>query len=136
MVALVAGAGLVSILGGCGSATSSDDGAASNPGVDRTIEAGSVTVKLQLRQLDVDGAVFELIFDTHNVELDQDLVQEARLVVGETPWPTEEWSGDGVGGHHREGELRFTAAGPAEGVATLTIDGLPEPVIATWEIGS
>ena len=139
MVALIAVAGLVPVLGACGSATRSDNGAATNLGADgaeRTIEAGSVTVKLQLRRLDGDGAVFEIIFDTHDVELDQDMVQEARLVVGETPWPTAEWSGDGVGGHHREGELRFTAAGPAEGLATLSIDGLPEPLSATWDIGT
>lgn len=136
IVALVAVTGLAPVLGGCGPATRSDDSAATSSGVDRTIEAGSVTVKLQLRQLDVDGAVFEIIFDTHDVELDQDMIKDAHLVVGETPWPTEEWSGDGVGGHHREGELRFSAAGPAEGVATLSIDGLPEPVIATWDIGS
>ena len=136
MVALVAVTGLATVLSGCGSATRSDDGPTSNSDIDRTIEAGSVTVKLQLRQLDVDGAVFEIIFDTHDVELDQDMIQDAHLVVGETPWPTEQWSGDGVGGHHREGELRFSAAGPAQGIATLSIDGLPEPVIATWDIGS
>ncbi len=136
MVALVAVAGLVPVLDGCGSATRSDNGAAATFGPARTIEAGSVTVKLRLRQFNVDGAVFEIIFDTHDVELDQDMVQDAHLVVGETPWPTEEWSGDGLGGHHREGELRFSAAGPAEGVVTLSIDGLTEPVSATWDVGS
>ena len=136
MVALVAVAGLVPVLGGCGSETRSNNGAATKPGVDRTVKAGSVTVKLQLRRLDSDGAVFEITFDTHDVELDQDMVQEARLVVGQTTWPVAKWSGDGVGGHHRAGELRFTAAGPAEGAATLSIDGLPEPVSATWDIGS
>ena len=136
MVAVVAVTGLAPVLSGCGSATRSDESAATNSGPARTIEAGSVTVKLRLRQLNVDGAVFEIIFDTHDVELDQDMIQDAHLVVGEAPWPTEEWSGDGTGGHHREGELRFSAAGPAEGIATLSIDGLPEPVIATWDIGS
>ncbi len=136
VLGLVVVTGLVPVLGGCGSATSSADSAVTNSDVERTIEAGSVTVKLQLRQLDVDGAVFEIIFDTHDVELDQDMVRDAHLVVGETPWPMVEWSGDGTGGHHREGELRFSAAGPAEGVATLSIDGLPEPVVVTWDIGN
>ena len=136
MLALVAVAGLVPVLDGCGSAKRSDNGAAKNSGADRTIEAGSVTVKLQLRRLNGDGAVFKIVFDTHDVELDQDMAQEAHLVVGKTLWPTAEWSGEGVGGHHRQGELRFTAAGPAKGVATLTIDGLPQPVSATWDIGS
>lgn len=101
----------------------------------RTVEAGAVTVKVQPRQLDVGGAVFKISFDTHSVDLDQDLTRQARLVVGGTTWPIAGWSGDGPGGHHREGELRFTAAGTAAGTATLSIDGLPEPVTATWDVG-
>ena len=95
-----------------------------------------MTVKVQPRQLDVGGAVFKISFDTHSVDLDQDLTRQARLVVGGTTWPIAGWSGDGPGGHHREGELRFTAAGPATGTATLSIDGLPAAVTATWDIGS
>ena len=132
---LIAVAGLVFSLVGCGSASDSDNGATTNSPANRTVKAGSVTVKLELRQLDADGAVFKIIFDTHEVELDQDMVRQTRLVVGETPWPAVAWSGDGPGGHHREGELRFTAAGPAAGVATLSIDGLPEPASATWNVG-
>ena len=135
-VAFVAAAGLVLTLVGCTSATRSDNGPAATSLADRTVEAGSVTIKLQPRQLDADGAAFKISFDTHEVELDQDMVRQARLVVGETPWPVVTWSGDGPGGHHREGELRFTAAGPAAGIATLIIEGLPEPVSATWELGS
>ena len=135
-VAFVASAGLVLTLVGCGSATRSNNGSATTSLADRTVEAGSVTVKLHPRQLDSDGAVFTISFDTHEIELDQDMVRQASLVVGETPWPALAWSGDGPGGHHREGELRFTAAGPAAGIATLSIDGLPEPASATWELGS
>ena len=102
----------------------------------RTIEAGAVTVKVEPRQLDAAGAVFKVTFDTHSVDLDQDLIRQARLVVGDTTWPVTGWSGDGPGGHHREGELRFAGAGPATGTAILTIDGLPEPVAATWDVGS
>ncbi len=100
----------------------------------RTIEAGEVTVKIQPRQLDAGGAVFTIIFDTHSVELNQDLRSQARLVVGGTTWPTASWTGDGPSGHHREGDLRFTAAGSASGTATLTIDGLPDPVTTTWTV--
>lgn len=102
----------------------------------RTVEAGAVTVKVQPRQLDADGAVLKVSFDTHSVDLDQDLARQARLTVGDTTWPVASWSGDGPGGHHREGELRFTAAGTAKGTATLSIDGLPEAVTATWDLGS
>lgn len=51
---------------------------------------------------------FQLIFNTHTVELSQDLLQKAFL-----EWPGEErqpplaWEGDPPGGHHRQGVLRF-----------------------------
>lgn len=102
----------------------------------RTIAAGAVTIKVSPGQLDTDGAVFKVSFDTHSVNLDQDLARQARLTVGANTWPVAGWSGDGPGGHHRSGELRFNAAGPAAGTVTLAIDGLPEPVTATWDLAS
>lgn len=101
----------------------------------RTIEAGAVTVEVQPQQLDANGAVFKIILDTHSADLDQDLGGQASLVVGDTAWPAASRSGDEAGGHHREGELRFTAAGTAAGTATLAIDGFSGPVIATWDLG-
>jgi hypothetical protein len=102
----------------------------------RTVSAGAVTIKVEPRQLDASGAVFKITFDTHSEDLDQDLTRQARLTVGGTTWPDATWSGDGPGGHHREGELRFAAAGTPAGTATLSIDGFPEPVAATWDIAS
>ena len=125
-------AGIVAWLGPGSSGTSTNEPAASLP--TRTVEAGAVTAKIQPRQIDASGANFKIVFDTHSVELDQDLNRQARLVVGGTDWPIEGWSGDGPSGHHREGELRFTAAGPAIGAATLTIDGLPAAATATWDL--
>ena len=131
---LVALTGLFTTLAACGSTTSTDTGATTaSPARSIEVVAGAVTVELALRQLDEIGAVFEVVFDTHSVELDQDLAREAHLTVGDTPWPFAEWTGDGASGHHREGVLRFAAGGPAIGTVTLTIDGLPEPVTATWE---
>ena len=101
----------------------------------RTVGAGSVTVKMQPTRLDAGGAVFKVSFDTHSVELNLDVAARARLVVGSSTWPTIGWSGDGPGGHHRQGQLRFDPAGPATGTATLTIGGLPKPVSATWSLG-
>jgi len=101
----------------------------------RTVDAGAVTVKLEPTQLDANGAVIKVSFDTHSVDLGFDVARQARLVVNGNAWPAAGWSGDGPGGHHRAGELRFTAAGPANGSATLTIGGLPKPVAATWRIG-
>lgn len=101
----------------------------------RTVSAGAVTVKLEPRQFDTAGAVFKVIFDTHSDELDLDVARGASLVVGGTAWPVAGWSGDGPGGHHREGELRFSAGGPATGDATLTLTGLRQPATATWDVG-
>ena len=101
----------------------------------RTVGAGSVTVKIQPTRLDNGGAVFKVSFDTHSVELNLDVVATARLVVGSSTWPSAGWTGQGPGGHHREGELRFASAGPATGTATLTIGGLPKAVRATWSLG-
>ena len=101
----------------------------------RSIDAGAVAVKIQPLRLDANGATFKISFDTHSGALDVDVANEARLVVGTTPWPVSGWSGDGPGGHHREGELSFSARSAASGTATLTIDGLPQPVTATWALG-
>lgn len=95
-------------------------------------DAGEVTVEATLRQLDDTVAVVRVVFDTHAVELDLDVAAGATLTVGGTTWPTGGWEGDGPGGHHREGELRFSAAGPAEGDAVLSIGGLSEPVTFRW----
>ena len=100
----------------------------------RTVQAGPVTVKIQPRKLDAKGATFKISFDTHSAELNQDMPKQAHLTVGGAAWPVATWSGDGPGGHHREGELRFAAPGGATGTGTtvLSIDGLPQPVTATW----
>lgn len=105
----------------------------SHDGERRTSAVLDVDVKIGPRQLDDQGAVFTITLDTHFVELSAD-VTRASLAVGDTEWPVEGWSGDGPGGHHREGELRFRAGGPAAGTATLTIPGLPEPVEVTWDL--
>ena len=104
------------------------------PGLEtREMSAGEVDVTMEPVQLDDGGAAFTIVLDTHAVDLAADLTH-ATLEVGGTAWPVEAWSGDGPGGHHREGELRFEPAGPATGTATLTIPELPEPVEATWDL--
>lgn len=100
----------------------------------RSLTAGDVDVEIQPRQLDDQGATFAITLDTHSVELSADLT-EATLQVGDTAWTGARWSGDGPGGHHREGELRFESTGPASGPVRLTLPGLPDPVEATWDLG-
>lgn len=100
----------------------------------RTLSAGEIDIKLEPRQLDDQGAAFAITLDTHSAELDMDLTA-AELEVAGTSWPAAGWDGDGPSGHHREGELRFEAAGPATGTARLALPGFPEPVAVTWELG-
>ena len=119
-------------LAGCGKSTPTP--VASSLPV-RTVEAGAVDVTVTPTLLDSSGATFAIVLDTHSVELSLDMAAAAVLNVGGTVWPTSGWSGDGPSGHHRTGELRFTAAGPAAGTAILTISGLSKPVEATWELG-
>lgn len=114
-----------------------DDGApaaATGAGLEtRTLSAGEIDIKVELRQLDDQGAAFAITLDTHSAELSMDLAA-AELEVAGTSWPVAGWAGDGPSGHHREGELRFEAAGPATGTARLTLPGFPEPVEVTWEL--
>lgn len=101
----------------------------------RTVEAGAVEVIITPTLLDSSGATFSIVLDTHSADLSVDLTTSAALDVGGTAWINAGWTGDGPSGHHRAGEIQFTAQGPAKGTATLTISGLPEPVEATWELG-
>ena len=101
----------------------------------RTVDVGEVTVEITPLQLDSSGATFLVAVDTHSVDLTGDLAASSTLSVGGTEWQSEGWDGAEPGGHHRQGELRFAAAGPAKGQVTLIITGLPEPVEASWDVG-
>jgi hypothetical protein len=100
----------------------------------RQVDSGAVEVKITPARLDDTGAAFEIVLDTHSVELALDVAAAATLEVDGTAWSVDGWDGSRPGGHHREGTLRFTAGGPASGIARLTITGLPEPVEATWDL--
>lgn len=120
-------------LAACSSSSTSPPAAAVLPV--RAIDAGAVEVKITPTELDSSGAKFTIVLDTHSADLSLDLTTSSQLDVGGTAWAVEGWSGDGPGGHHRTGQLQFTANGPAQGTATLRISGLPEPVEVTWELG-
>ena len=102
----------------------------------RTVDAGSVDVTITPTRFGAQGATFAIVLDTHAVDLSMDLAAFAALDVDGRRWPVAGWSGDGPGGHHREGELRFDPAGAARGSVRLTIAGFPKPVEATWTIPS
>jgi hypothetical protein len=101
----------------------------------RSVGAGAVEVKITPTALDSSGAEFTIVLDTHSADLSLDLTTSSQLDVDGTAWAVDGWTGDGPGGHHRAGQLRFTAKGSAQGTATLRISGLPEPVEATWDLG-
>ncbi len=120
-------------LAACGSSSASPSAESVLPV--RAVQAGAVQVKITPTVLDASGAKFTIVLDTHSADLSLDLTTASQLDVDGTAWAIEGWSGDGPGGHHRSGQLQFTAKGPAQGTATLRISGLPEPVEATWELG-
>lgn len=128
--------GAVALLDACSDDRAPDDARGDGALAARTFEAGEVTVKLTPDRIDAEGATFDVVLDTHSVELDLDVAAHARLVVDGTPWTGATWTGAGPGGHHREGSLRFTAAGASAGTVELVIDGLPAPVRAAWNLES
>jgi|SRR3990172_5552283 len=101
----------------------------------RVVDAGGVQVNIEPIELDEDGAVFAVALDTHEGDLPVDLARTTRLEVDGVDWGKPVWSGSPPGGHHREGELSFDPGGPVAGTARLTIDGLPDPVVAIWKVG-
>jgi hypothetical protein len=100
----------------------------------RTVDAAGVAVKIEPQQIDATGAAFRISFDTHSVDLEFDVTQIAHLTVADAPWTASSWAGDGPGGHHRSGLVRFSSGGAPAGTAVLHLSGLPEPVVASWTL--
>ncbi|MDX8143230.1 hypothetical protein SK854_13970 [Lentzea sp. BCCO 10_0061] len=98
----------------------------------RTVQAGAVEVTMTALTLDRSGAAFELKFDTHTVELALDPAASARLTVNGRQVEGASWDGQGPGGHHREGTLRFTTPVPAGAAIELRVTGFPQDAIGTW----
>lgn len=93
-------------------------------------EQGQVIVKITPLVLSGARWRFNVVFDTHSVELDQDLVQIAELSDnrGNTYEPMA-WEGAEPGGHHREGILVFKAINPMPsyvGLKIKNVGGVPE----------
>lgn len=120
---------------GCGDSDDTASPTATTRFAEQSQAVGDVEVKVRPTALDTSGAEFTVTLDTHSGELDTDLTS-ATLDVDGTRWPAATWDGDPPGGHHRTGTLRFAAAGPATGVATLTIVGLTAPAVFNWTTGN
>lgn len=110
--------------------SNSSHDAASPPS--RTMQAGPIEVAVTPLTLDVSGAAFQVKLDTHAGALDLDVASAARLRINGVPAGGATWDGQGPGGHHREGTLRFTTPVPAGATVELHITGLPADVTASW----
>lgn len=103
-----------------------------NP-VRQTAAAGAVTVEVMpLPPSDPLEVAFEVVMDTHSVDLGFDLAQRATLTLGDEAFAATAWEPNAPSGHHISGILRFAidetthAAFADAGVVTLelaNIDG-------------
>lgn len=91
-------------------------------------------ISIEPIRIDRSGAVFRILMDTHSGVLSADLAAGSVLEVDGVEWSNPSWSGDPPGGHHRQGELAFQAAGDATRSATLSFGGFSAPVDATWSL--
>lgn len=113
-------------------------GASSAQGLpSQTSNQSAVTVKVTPRTL--QGAVweFDVVFDTHAQELNDDLLKSAVLVAADGSQVSPiAWQGDPPGGHHRKGVLRFNALKPASSTVVLLISrsGESKPRSLHWEL--
>ena len=105
--------------------------------------AGNVTISVTpLRLTSGFPASFDVVFETHSVELTFDIEQIAKLSdeTGATYVP--HWEGSPPGGHHRSGTLRFTpdlsaqAGLKKETAITLTMKDIADVPSRTfsWEV--
>ena len=78
---------------------------------------------------------FNILMDTHSVELDQDMTKIAVLLDDQgKEYKPLNWDGP-VGGHHREGELIFNQITPIPKSIELKISGIGDVVRKfTWQL--
>lgn len=95
-----------------------------------------VTVKVTPRAFSGTEWEFEVVFDTHSQELNDDLLKASVLLAdGSAPSSPTGWQGDGPGGHHRKGVLRFkAAASPATLELRLQRPGEAAPRVFRWKL--
>ena len=96
-----------------------------------------VTVKVTPRSLAGAAWEFEVVFDAHSGDLKDDLLKAAVLVAdGGAPLSPTGWQGDGPGGHHRKGVLRFkpAAASPASIELRVQRPGEAAPRVFRWKL--
>jgi|SRR3989338_9677681 len=104
----------------------------------KTDEQASVTVTVTPMDISPESKEwkFDIVMDTHSVELDQDMIVVATLVAdnGEEYKPLR-WEGAEAGGHHREGVIIFNQVMPIPKSLKLIISGIGGVMrVFTWEV--
>lgn len=103
----------------------------------QTSRGGGVTVSVTPKDV-AAGAPrwdFEVVFDTHSVDLNHDVIRSAALIdaAGRKHAPLV-WEGDPPGGHHRKGVLSFKPLGAVDEITLQIRDvGVPERVFR-WSL--
>ena len=100
----------------------------------RAVSVGAIEVTIEPVRLDATGAAFRIKLDTHSTDLSMAL--SGTLRVDGVSWTGGTWTGAEPGGHHREGEISFSAAGRVRGLARLEITGLSKPVVGVWQLAT
>jgi hypothetical protein len=98
--------------------------------------AAGVTVKATPRTLAGPVWEFELVFDTHTQELNDDPAKSASLHAAGGAAAPLAWQGDPPGGHHRKGVLRFKPLTPTPAALELRLQraGETSPRVFRWQI--
>lgn len=97
--------------------------------------ARGVTVKVTPGRLTATEWEFSVVLDTHSEALKDDLERSAVLVANGREWLPLGWQGPAADGHHREGVLRFPAAGGGAGPVELRLSRPGEATarVFRWE---
>lgn len=102
-------------------------------------EQGEVAVTITPRSVlpTAETWSFNVLLDTHSVELNEDMVSIAVLTGnGSEQYRSTGWQGDGPGGHHREGVLLFKPIIPMPTLLTLSLSNLGGVSVRTfsWQV--
>jgi len=103
----------------------------------KTDEQAEVTVTVTPLDLSSQSTEwkFNVVMNTHSVELDHDMEEVAALWSGGTSYKPLRWEGALPGGHHREGVLIFAAPAPTPQAIDLRFEGIGGVTKSfTWDI--
>lgn len=106
-------------------------------GSEKIDDQGDVVVTVRPLAMSPDGGPrFDIILDTHTIELDTDLMVNTRLLADDREYQPLAWDGDPPGGHHRQGTLTFPPLAKIPDTVTLQIKnvGAVDARIFSWTV--